>query len=669
MDARESIMNDVLSQRRDNVALLTRMVQRQEDLLDCSEDMEGVEFFFKSQRSVYDEARRQMDRVNKERDYFASDADVLDVFHTIATILAQPKPYDRIGELPELIQKVKAAYSGLLDLKKDEVAENIRQCMQDVHQLATEARDAGVLLRQADDYFVGKREAAKNAFSLTELDAMITQLLTYKDNICRRMEVMSASHQEATTQGGTGTAQPALKMPKITTLLLPNNILKQDSVLGHMVADIPEADWTDQVQIIGWLYQYYNSELKDDTFALLKKNGSQNITGNNEKYLRYHWEVESDKVGQTYWVFYAKGGDYRKYYGNLEMVIDWRDSARNFYATNKTSNLLSEHFWFREGVTYSAVTSRGTGFRYLPKGCIFDKGGPSIAIKDNLYYLLALLNSKTAELYFRVLNPSINLQVKDIKALPILVEDKDKIADITQRSVQLAKDDWDSFETSYTFKRHPLTVGHTRVEDAFAAWKAVQLERFDELLSNETTVNELFKAIYRLDDLEIKFEERDIPIRKAILQRDIHSLISYAVGCMFGRYSLDEPGLVCAGGNWDPSKYCTYVPDSDNIIPICDDDYFDDDITGRFVKWVETVYGTRASGYGPKSAAVSQSGGQAAGHVGRDPGKAHPCDRIRLCRYLSPAAHEFGCPGGHAHVYYISLSGGCIWQSNLYPSV
>ena len=212
------LMNDVLSQRRDNVALLTRMVQRQEDLLDCSEDMEGVEFFFKSQRSVYDEARRQMERVNKERDYFASDADTLEVFHTIATILAQPKPYDRIGELPELIQKVKTAYSGLLDLKKDEVAENIRQCMQDVHQLATEARDAGVLLRQADDYFVGKREAAKNASSLTELDAMITQLLTYKDNICRRMEVMSASHQEATTQGGTGAAQPAPKMPKITTL-------------------------------------------------------------------------------------------------------------------------------------------------------------------------------------------------------------------------------------------------------------------------------------------------------------------------------------------------------------------------------------------------------------------------------------------------------------------
>ena len=356
---------------------------------------------------------------------------------------------------------------------------------------------------------------------------------------------------------------------------------------------------TDSFKVIpGFTYAYWVEDAFIENFEkgfnieqYAEFTGSQNITGNNEKYLRYHWEVEADKVGQTYWVFYAKGGDYRKYYGNLEMVIDWRDSARNFYATNKTSNLLSEHFWFREGVTYSAVTSRGTGFRYLPKGCIFDKGGPSIAIKDSLYYLLALLNSKTAELYFRVLNPSINLQVKDIKALPILVEDKDKIADITQRSVQLAKDDWDSFETSFTFKQHPLTVGHTRVEEAFVAWKATQLERFNELLSNEATVNELFKAIYRLDDLEIKFEERDIPIRKAILQRDIHSLISYAVGCMFGRYSLDEPGLVYAGGNWDSSKYHTYVPDGDNIIPICDDEYFDDDITGRFVEFVRKVYG------------------------------------------------------------------------------
>ena len=213
-----NLVSDVLSQRKDNVALLSRMVQKQDDLLDSIEDMEGVELFFKSQRPVYDDARRQMDKISKERDYFAMDADAQEAFRQISTILAMAKPYDRIGELPELISKVKAAYNNLLDMKKDEVLENVRQCMQDVHQLASEARDATALLHQADDYFVGKRETAKEATSLTELDAMITQLLTYKDNICRRMEVMSASHQEATTQGGTGAAQPAPKMPKITTL-------------------------------------------------------------------------------------------------------------------------------------------------------------------------------------------------------------------------------------------------------------------------------------------------------------------------------------------------------------------------------------------------------------------------------------------------------------------
>ena len=220
--AARDLMNDDLRQRKDNVALLKRMVQRQDDLLDSAEDMEGVEMFFKAQRTVFDDARKCLASIFKEKDYFATDADTLNVISTLSTILAMPKPYTRIGELPELVQKVKTAYDGLLDMKRDEVAENIRQCMQDVHQLASEARDAGALLRQADDHFVNKREAAKTATSLTALDAMITQLLNYKDTICRRMEVMSASRQQeaqkpapaATTKPGT----PAPKPPKIMTV-------------------------------------------------------------------------------------------------------------------------------------------------------------------------------------------------------------------------------------------------------------------------------------------------------------------------------------------------------------------------------------------------------------------------------------------------------------------
>ena len=212
------LAQDILSQRKDNVALLNRMVQKQDDLLDSSEDMEGVELFFKSQRTVFDEAVKQMNRVSRERDYFSTEPDTQEVFRTISGILAMPKPYNRIGELPELIAKVKAAYQALLDLKKEEVAETIRQCMQDVHQLAGEARDAGALLKQADDYFAAKREAAKEALSLTELDAMITQLLNHKDTVCKRMEVMAAPAPEPQAKESGEAKQPAPAPKKIATV-------------------------------------------------------------------------------------------------------------------------------------------------------------------------------------------------------------------------------------------------------------------------------------------------------------------------------------------------------------------------------------------------------------------------------------------------------------------
>ena len=212
------LAQDILSQRKDNVALLNRMVQKQDDLLDSAEDTEGVELFFKSQRAVFDEAVKQMNRVSREQDYFATDPDIQEVFRTISAILAMPKPYNRIGELPELIGKVKAAYQTLLELKKEEVAETIRQCMQDVHQLAGEARNTEALLQQADHYFAGKRDAAQAALSLTELDAMITQLLNHKDAVCKRMEVMAAPAPEPQSKGSGEDHQPAPPPKKIATV-------------------------------------------------------------------------------------------------------------------------------------------------------------------------------------------------------------------------------------------------------------------------------------------------------------------------------------------------------------------------------------------------------------------------------------------------------------------
>ena len=184
--------------------------------------------------------------------------------------------------------------------------------------------------------------------------------------------------------------------------------------------------------------------------------GSQNITGDNEKYLRCYWEINACDIGST-WRFYAKGGDYRQYYGNLSFVVNWSDEARRFYATNKTSNLLDEDFWYQPGITYSAITSRGTGFRYLPEGCIFDKGGPSINILHDLIEILALFNSNVAKYYFWVFNPSINLQVKDIKSFPIILGNNiSAIHSAASTNVDFCRADWDAFETSWDFQRHPL---------------------------------------------------------------------------------------------------------------------------------------------------------------------------------------------------------------------
>ena len=358
---------------------------------------------------------------------------------------------------------------------------------------------------------------------------------------------------------------------------------------------------TDQfLNIPGGIIAYWASESFVANFVRGKTieeygdfTGSQNITGSNDRYLRCFWEVDKKDIDQKIWVFYAKGGDYRKYYGNLEIVIDWRDSARNFYSTNKTSNLLNEKYWFREGITYSAVTSRGTGFRYLPPNSIFDKGGPSIMLTSHMEEILALLNSKVAEHYFKALNPSINLQVKDIKSFPIILPETDEIETLASENISIAKADWDAFETSFNFECNPLVTNElNKISDAFSEWKRLQDKRLKTTVSNEHKINKHYAELYHLkDEVTIVFEERDFPVRRADLGREIRSFISYAVGCMFGRYSLDVPGFAYAGGEWDKSKYSSYIPEDDNILPITDADYFEDDIVMRFVDFVKVVYG------------------------------------------------------------------------------
>lgn len=156
--------------------------------------------------------------------------------------------------------------------------------------------------------------------------------------------------------------------------------------------------------------------------------------------------------------------------------------------------------------------------------------------------------------------------------------------------------DWDYFETSWDFQSHPLVLykhkGNNKLKDCFFEWTKECTERFEQVKRNEENLNRLFSEIYGLqDEITPEVEEKNITVRKADLSRDIRSFVSYAVGCMFGRYSFDEEGLIYAGGEWDDSKYRTFLPDDDNCIPITDEEYFTDDIVGRFVEFVKTVYG------------------------------------------------------------------------------
>ena len=357
------------------------------------------------------------------------------------------------------------------------------------------------------------------------------------------------------------------------------------------------------IKIPGNSIAYWVSDKFIDTFEkgiciddISGHTGSQNKTADNEKYLRYFWEVSNEHVGiDNKWIFYAKGGDFKKYYGNLEHVVDWSEDARNFYKNNPTSNLLDEKYWYQEGITYTKISSKGVSFRYLPKNCVFDMGGPSICyLGDNLLYILGLLNSNLANFYLNIFNPTINIQSKDIRALPIIINNshKNRINKLVKSNLEIAKGDYESFETSFSFKKHFfVSSNECLIENILDNLTYDKLNQLNQFISNEVLLNEIFLEIYDVHDVSSKINEEDIKLNLFNYDESIKSFISYAVGCMFGRYSLDNEGLQFAGGVFNSDNYIKFIPDDDNIIPVLDSEYFEDDIVNRFVEFVKTCFG------------------------------------------------------------------------------
>ncbi|WP_369693545.1 BREX-1 system adenine-specific DNA-methyltransferase PglX [Methanobrevibacter gottschalkii] len=328
-------------------------------------------------------------------------------------------------------------------------------------------------------------------------------------------------------------------------------------------------------------------------------------TADNNRFLRFWYEVDFNKIGFSSktceeseltgkkWFPYNKGGSFRKWYGNQEYILNFENNGFELENFEK-ANVSNREFQFNESISWSRISSSKISFRYYPQGFLFDSASCSIFLNKSITkeYVLGLLNTNVSQEILNCIAPTLNYQAGDISLIPIIFNEKleKNVIDLVNENIAISKRDWDDYEISWNFKSHPLLKYETNsIKMNFNMWEQYKRNELNLLTHNETKLNLLFSKIYNVkEDTEIKSQPS---ITIANLKEDIKSFISYAVGCMFGRYSLDCEGLNFAGGNFDLNKYKIFIPDDDNIIPVLDSEYFEDDIVGRFVEFVKTCFG------------------------------------------------------------------------------
>ena len=408
-----------------------------------------------------------------------------------------------------------------------------------------------------------------------------------------------------------------------------NNLFVSKSDNLHAIDGSPIAYWVSKK-----VRDIFNSSMKLGEIAYPRKGNS---TSDNNRFLRNWYEVkicsinfcckkiEKEKTLIKRWFPYNKGGGFRKWYGNNLYVIDWKNDAEEIRKI-PTAVIANYDYFMKPGLTWSTVSTGKFSIREFGYGFIFDNGGCCLFtdVQNRLFYL-GLLNSVVFDYLLGSMNPTLNYQSGEIAKLPIVFTNSDALKNrlnlVVSSNIKMSKIDWNSFEISWDFKRHPLLICKQNlktIEKAFNNWSAFAEKQFYQLKSNEEELNRIFINIYGLqDELTPEEEDKDVTIRKADRLRDIKSFISYAVGCMFGRYSIDADGLIYAGGEWkdkwtidngewrirrttkdddgniveDTWVDATFLPDEDNIIPITDDEYFSDDIVSRFVEFVKVTFG------------------------------------------------------------------------------
>ena len=324
-------------------------------------------------------------------------------------------------------------------------------------------------------------------------------------------------------------------------------------------------------------------------------------TGNNKRFLRLWFEVSNTKIGfnvsKNYngygykWILCNKGGSFRKWYGNGIYIINWENDGDELkkYATFKNHGkhwsrfLKSLDKFYHEGITWSKVTSSNFSTRYMSEGYIMESAACAIMpLHTDIDFLLGLTNSKIAQVILTIKNPTINMQTSDVMAIPVIkpsITQTNRIREIVKENISLTKSDWSSRENTWDYQIDPLVKQQKlMLSHAYTSWSNEALTRFNQLKSNEEELNRIFINLYGLqDELTPEEDDKEVSVRKADQVRDIKAFLSYFIGCVFGRYSLDQDGLVYAGGDWDGSKYTTFKPNKENIILLTDRQYFDDD--------------------------------------------------------------------------------------------
>lgn len=392
-----------------------------------------------------------------------------------------------------------------------------------------------------------------------------------------------------------------------------NQIKVLNEINNNKFMSIPENRFV--FDITDKLLNLYNQKKIEEVF----KPRQGMATTNNDLFLRRWFEVNINKIGfekesekdaldsKMKWFPYNKGGGKRKWYGNNEYVVNFENNGKtianyidNFSNSRVKSNgrIINREYYFKKSITWSDICGNTFSARACNKGFIFDVKGSSGFVNDKEYlYILSLLNSNVSVKMLNMLNPTITTQVGNLKDIPYIFDEKmlEKINKLAKENIEISKKDWDNKETSWDFEKNILLRRNSNEKLLKEICKNIQKEQdkdFNSIIDNETNLNKIFIDIYNLqDEVESVVSESDIAISISTDKDLIKDFISYAVGCMFGRYSLDKNGLIYAGGEFDKNKYKTFEADADNIIPLTEDNYFGDDIVSRFKRFIEVVYG------------------------------------------------------------------------------